>query len=81
MASRAFWSDDEIAVLETHINDTHWLDKVSPKLDRGEAALRCRMARLRAEKGMSDRRCSWMRDAREASRMLYERTIAVGRWS
>lgn len=84
MASRAFWTEDEVAVLEEHVHDRAWLGKVLPKLDRGEQALRCKMAKLRAEMGLSDPRCSessWMRDARMASDRLAEATLAVGRWS
>jgi hypothetical protein len=70
-ASRAFWSPAELAVLQSHIDERDWLPKVMPKLrDRGEQAVRCRMAKLRAAEGMSDSRGSWMRDAARGSAAL-----------
>lgn len=56
MASRALWTEDEIAVLEEHIGESHWLDKVARCLpDRTRSAIHGRMMKLRAELNLADR--------------------------
>lgn len=90
MASRAIWSQDEIALLERHANERRWFNKVRVDMpSRTEASIRKQMHKLRTELGIIVA-CNhnargggdnWQERAVEASRMLYERTIAVGRWS
>lgn len=78
---RAFWSDEEMELLEQHVDDRNWFGKVRPQMgNRSEAALRKRMCDIRAEKGMGDCRLSgdWMREAATASRALLQAIRAAG---
>lgn len=57
MASRALWGQDEIAVLDQHIDTPDWLSRVSAKIrGRTITSLKVRMAKRRAELGMGDGR-------------------------
>lgn len=80
MASRAFWTAEEEAILESHANDKHWFPKVREMLpERSDAALRKRMFEVRSENG-GDRRYSinWISDARRAADRLLEALQAAG---
>ena len=77
---RTFWSPDEMALLEKHIDDRNWFPKVRPHMTgRSEAALRKQMCNLRAEQGQSDRRSpDWVRDARKSTKTLLAALNAAG---
>jgi hypothetical protein len=81
MASRAFWSAEEINLLERHAEDRNWFGKVRSHMPgRSEAAIRKQMFNLRTELGMVDRRVStpWMRDAARGTRALLLALQAAG---
>lgn len=57
MASRAFWSADDLAVLDQHIDKPDWLTAVKDRFrDRTVKALKVRMAKRRGELGLGDGR-------------------------
>jgi hypothetical protein len=89
MASRA-WTDPELDVLREHVGADDWLRRVGSKLrHRTAKALKVRMARMRAECGLGDGRCTdddddmeeFNRRAVIASQQLREATLRVGIWA
>lgn len=82
MASQPFWSEDELAALDQHIDQPQWLQRVCAIVSgRSIKAIKVRMAKRRAELGLADGRrvdggClddsddSWMLDAGAASQAL-----------
>jgi hypothetical protein len=57
MASRALWSDEEVAILETHVDRPDWLASVSAVIHgRTIAAIKVKMAKLRSNLGLRDGR-------------------------
>ena len=57
MASRAPWPEEEIAVLDRHIDQPDWLQRVSAAIQgRTTKALKVRMAKRRSELGLADGR-------------------------
>lgn len=57
MASRIAWTDDELAVLDRHVDEPDWLRTVASKIGgRTIQALKVRMAKRRAELGLGDGR-------------------------
>jgi hypothetical protein len=90
MASRAFWSDEELAAIDRHMDRPDWLQRVREVIQgRSTKAIMVRRAKRREELGMADGRrvdggCTdddWIADAASASRALLDATLRVGRWT